>query len=327
MSRKKKKQSWGAFPLMGAIPTGTVAQKGDSTAGESLKDFRKRYDAEQCELAQAPIKRAEAEFTQTMRELNKHARDFWGRTFEAIIPQLYSDLSKDFVLSLPDTQDEYRLDELKAAVNTWLDTMLPKTGYDFISEVAGKKFCHYILAQAFHGKDVRSSAAIQACFERLLQLDAFQPGELSFDPAKAPRPVEASPARQNMDELLNTVSGESTEGRKRLVEAVTDAAITGEFRACWQAFVSSIYENFIHVFTEQEKKLIYDTMIRRNKNFNRPADYDSVRVALVQSGNLPKHLLYPAEKLALEVENADMNDRNVRQEFARRTRELADQAS
>jgi len=64
-------------------------------------------------------------------------------------------------------------------------------------------------------------------------------------------------------------------------------------------------------------------MTRRNKKFKRPADYDEVRVALVQVGSLPQHLLYPSEKLAIDVESADLNDREVRREFARRTHLLA----
>jgi hypothetical protein len=327
MSKKRKKPSWGAFPLMGAIPTGTVIQKGDPTADEKLREYRKRYDAAQKELAEAPIRKAEAELTQTIRELDKHARSFWSQQpIEAIIPKLYTEASKDFGLSgVPDTQGQYTMDELKQSVASWTDNEMAKTGYEITSEAAGQKFVRYLLAQAFHGKDVRSS--ITACFLRLVEMGAFVDGDLTYDPSKAPRPVEAPAPKANLDELLNTVSAESTEGRKKLIEAVTDAAITGEFRACWQAFVTSIYENFGHVFTEQEKKLIYDTMIRRNRNFNRPADYDEIRVALAQSNNLPPHLVYPSERLALDVESADMSDWNVRREFARRTRELADQAN
>jgi hypothetical protein len=320
MSRKKKKPSWGAFPLMGAIPTGTVIQKGDPTAGESLKDFRKRYDAETEAARQAPIRQAEAEMTKSLSELQQVTKGFYSGQLDDIEANINSERAKDILFTPPLLKGRFLGEDIQAAFIEFIEKGLPKTGYG-LSADGMRRVALYCIGQRNHA-DVSNANAIGLAFERLLALSVFQPGEV--DPAKAPRPVDAPAPKVNLDELLETVSADSTEGRKKLIEAVTDAAITGEFRACWQAFVTSIYENFGHVFTEQEKKLIYDTMIRRNRNFNRPADYDEIRVALVQSKNLPPHLVYPAERLSLDLENADLNDHSVRQEFARRTRELAE---
>jgi hypothetical protein len=171
--------------------------------------------------------------------------------------------------------------------------------------------------------DWRVSANWRELYDLMSGLYVFTTSDVTV-----PEPVQSSgpEPEPSLDHLLATVSAESTEGRKQLIAAVAEAAITGEFRACWQAFVTSIHENFGHLLTELEKQAVYNTMLRRNMSLSRPADYDAVRVALVQAGTLPKNLVYPAERLSLDLENADLNDRDVRREFARRTHQLADQS-
>ena len=75
------------------------------------------------------------------------------------------------------------------------------------------------------------------------------------------------------------------------------------------------------MLTPIQRQTFYDTMLRRGMNFHRPKDYDTVRVALAKSGDLP-NLLYPSERLELEMEMSDLNDRDVRRQFAQRSREL-----
>ncbi len=147
------------------------------------------------------------------------------------------------------------------------------------------------------------------------------------------QPVTQPTAEQTLDELLETTSSETREGRAKIRDAVQRAAVHGEYHATWSAFEASLYENFSptpenvaqghkgFVMTPIQKQTFYDTMLRRGMNFHRPKDYDTVRVALCKSGDLPA-LLYPTERLEIEMEMSNLNDREVRRQFAQRSREL-----
>ena len=59
----------------------------------------------------------------------------------------------------------------------------------------------------------------------------------------------------------------------------------------------------------------------------RPKDYDTVRVALARTGELPSHLIYPSEQIQIDLETADLSKPEVRREFNRRERQLQEQQS
>jgi hypothetical protein len=296
MSRKKKKPSWGAFPVMGAIKTGEVKIRNTNvpqTRAEFLAEEARR-DEEQRLKVQA----------------------FWGR------PQ--SDLVRVTLKNLPESAADEGLnveqgpcsdDASGTAHEQW--TVTAPSG---LNEEGHRRLLRYGITQLRFGKNMGTVSAWQACHDRLVTCDCY--GDELANQSKR----QESPKPTTLDNILNSNNGETTEGRKRMVEAVTDSLIHRDFANCWAGFANSLYENFNgFMLTERQKQTFYDTMVRRNLNLNRPADYDLVRVALCRSGDLPSHLLYPAEKLALEVEDADMNDFNVRQAFARRTRLLATQ--
>jgi hypothetical protein len=161
-------------------------------------------------------------------------------------------------------------------------------------------------------------------FDYIESLGAFNDTDRTV-PAQAPveQPAIQPTAEPTLDELLETTSSETREGRAKLRDAVQRAAVHGEYHATWSAFEASLFQNFGgFVLTPIQKQTFYDTMLRRGMNFHRPKDYDAVRVALCKSGDLPSGLLYPSERLELEMEMSDLNDRNVRRQFAQRSREL-----
>ncbi|MGD0163700.1 MAG: hypothetical protein ABSB39_14635 [Candidatus Sulfotelmatobacter sp.] len=297
MSRKKKKPSWGAFPVMGAIKTGEVKIRNTNVPQTRAEFFAEeaRRDEEQRLKVQA----------------------FWGR------PQ--SDLVLVTLKNLPESAADAGLgvddgpctdDVSGAAHEQW--TVTAPAG---LNEEGHRRLLRYGITQLRFGKNMGTVSAWQACHDRLVACDCY-----GDELANQPKKPESAPKPTTLDNVLNSNNGETTEGRKAMINAVQEELVYRDYNKVWSAFASSLYENFNgFMLTERQKVTFYDTMIRRNKNFNRPADYDAVRVALVKSGDLPSHLLYPAEKLALEVEDADMNDFNVRQAFARRTRQLANQ--
>jgi hypothetical protein len=297
MSRKKKKPSWGAFPVMGAIKTGEVKIRNtNAPKDESLREF----------------------LASEARAQRLTVKAFWGR------PQ--SDLVRVTLKNLPESAADAGLsveqgtctdDASGVAHEQWTSTAPAE-----LNEEGHRRLLRYGITQLRFGKNMSTVSAWQACHDRLVACDCYGgDDELANQPK---RPESPASKATTLDSILNSNNGETTEGRKAMIEAVKDTLIHRDYRNCWAGFANSLYENFNgFMLTERQKETFYNTMLRRNLSLNRPADYDVCRVALVRSGGLPSHLLYPAEKLALEVEDADMNDRNVRQEFARQTRLLA----
>jgi hypothetical protein len=298
---KSKKQKKVFSPTLSNVTITPVAQKGDPTAGESLKDFRRRYDAEQAAAKQAPINQAIAQLSQTMQELNRHAREFWGQSLGAIIPQLYSELSKDCVLSVPAIRDQFTLDDVKAAFDIWFEQM-PKTGYDFATEVAAQKFVRYLLAQAKHGHDVSNPAAVQTCWERCLQLEMFADGDLTFDPSKAPRPVAAPAPRATLADIekLN-ISGDA-EQAKQAKQIVTNL-MYDEVAPLHRAFMEHLRDTYGFTPSEDGLRYLYNVWFpRSNKSYLIHSSYDAARRHMVSIGRWPDTLLTDDERVAREIE-------------------------
>lgn len=312
MTKKRKRPSWGAMPLMGAIPTATGPIKIKNAEYEDSKTLIARLQREEAEAREAPVTAAINELSKTMVQLRAAKAD-----------ALFKIPSEDLAAVTTATPDNVAgsVGEIRAQIKTAFDDALAQLAQSGVTLHDSGTDKMRAVSRLNVNVDWRETANWLRLYDVMMDLVVFTESD-----ATTPQPiVEETPAepKPTLDELLETVSAESTEGRKRLIEAVTDDVLTGEFRVCWSAFIASITQNFGYVLTEAEKKLFFDTMTRRNKNFKRPADYDEVRVALVQVGSLPQHLLYPAERLALDVENADLNDREVRREFARRTHLLA----
>jgi hypothetical protein len=309
MSKKRKRPSWGAFPVAGAIPTGETKIK--NAEYEDSRTLISRLRREEEEARQAPVTAAINALSQTMLELRVAQAD--------ALFKIPSEELAAMTTASPENI-EGTVDELRSQIRAAFDAAKAELAQRGVTLHDSGKSKMQAVSRLNLNVEWRVPSNWIKLYEHMTDLNVFAGEDVTV-----PQPVvEETPLpKQSLDELLQTVSAETTEGRKKLVEAVTDSVLTGEFRACWQAFLASISENFGYVFTEAEKKLIYDTMVRRNLSLKLPKHYDLVRVALTQAGSLPQHLLYPAERLALDVETADLNDREIRREFARRTHLLA----
>lgn len=304
MKRKKQAPS----PAVQITP---VAVKGDPTGNESLAEFRRRTDREQKEQREAEKKQMVGDLNGTMIQLRAAQRDALFKIPSDYLTE-HCTLTATRVNGTPETIAA----EIRDAFNKFRINLVQR-GVT-LHQGAMQKFRK--VAEVNPTVDLRIVSNIQIVYEYMDEIGVFADADRKV---KQEPPVQPAP-RHNLDKLLETVSAESTEGRKKLQEAIVDSLVNREWANCWAGFADSLYKNFDKfMLTERQKQTFYDTMVRRNLNLNRPADYDTCRVALVRSGDLPSHLLYPTEKLAHEVEDADMNDYNVRREFARRTRQLA----
>jgi hypothetical protein len=328
MKNMKKRNIKSVYDI-GSLPVTEVNRiEGHIT---NLRDFQKQYDAEENAKTEAklmaPVRAAEIEVKQAAGEHANKIQHFYSRPLSLLkdigIELAPNDLSGDYPLA-EGTRDS------KAEVATYeaFKSDLASRGCA-LSDTGWARLGSYLAVLVYNRNISLASVDSWAIgLERLSSLGCFADGEITgyaaavaAQEARKPKPVKPEPT---FDELLDSVSGESREGRKALINAAVDAALTGEIRQTWSAFEESLYRNFNgFVLTRKQSETIYKAMISQGMNLLRPTDYDKVRVALVRSGDLPKHLLYPQEIICIDMESADMNDLATRQEFNRRARQLS----
>jgi hypothetical protein len=162
--------------------------------------------------------------------------------------------------------------------------------------------------------------AFRSLYNHMSNLGAFSDADRTI--TQQPQPVQPV---QEKKLTLDDISLSTREG-ERLGKEIAFDEVTDQWAVTFRAFTDSLYRNFNgFILTDTQRRVFYDTMLRRGMDFTKPKDYDTVRVALVKSGDLPSHLLYPAEILDRDMESADLSNREVRQEFARRSRQLTQQ--
>lgn len=313
-------------------PTVPIVTK--NGAYEENKPLRRRLQKEEQEARDKadPLKQAERQFSRVLQHARQQASEYWRQLLDEIRKTWStSEAATDMTFSVELTRDSFSSEDAENAFNAFFYERLPKTPYAFRLSEDGQKcdgaarLVLYGMAQAKAGRDMSNVAAWESAFEHMREvLKAFAAEEVIVDESKLPKPVERKPS---LDEILEAEDGESASGRRRMIAAVENDFLDNNFRNCWLGFTNSLYERFGYVLTEKEKKTFIEAMFRLNMNLNRPADYDKIRVALVKSGELGKgypHLCYPSEILEAEIENADLNDYEVRRSIAQRTRQLSE---
>jgi len=145
-------------------------------------------------------------------------------------------------------------------------------------------------------------------------------GAFSNEDRTVTRQPEPQPVQKKL--TLDDVSLSTREG-ERLGKEIAFDEVTDQWAVTFRAFTDSLYRNFSgFILTDPQRRAVYDTMVRRGMDFTKPKDYDRVRVALVKSGDLPSHLLYPQEALDHWTESADLSNLETRKELARRSRQI-----
>jgi hypothetical protein len=310
-----------------------VTEVGNKSGFQTRKEFYKeqeqitaREQAAAEEKLMAPVRVAEKQFKQAASEHSAKIRSFFSRPASFIVENCENapvDAYGDYPLL-----DGARDLQADNSVRQEFKQNLASSGCT-LSESGQTRLDVYLdVLNYYRNISLASVTSWAIGLERLNALGCFQPGEISgYDNAvargEARRPKPAKP-EATFDDIASTVSTQSDAGNKALKYAAVDAALTGPIREMWSAFAESLYRNFNgFVFTEKQKCVFHEAMKERRMNWLRPTDYDSVRVALVRSHDLPSHLLYPKEQLLIDMESADLSKPEVRREFNRRERQLS----
>src|SRR5882762_7462071 len=318
MSRKRKVTS----PLgLGEISATPVKM---AEGYETRRQFYERLEREEKaaaarakEAEEAPLKAAQREYSKNLVALRKAQAEALFINPSEYLTENCTHLPED-INSTPEQVTK----DIREAFDT-LRLELSERGVT-INPVGMEKIRRVVELNS--SIDITKVENWRVLYSHLDDLNVFTDRDrtvIESKPVVQPKPSE----KPSLDRLLETVSGETREGRALLAEAVMETAIAEEYRPCWQAFTESLYRNFNgFVLSEPQRRLFYDTMVKWNCNFNRPKDFDRVRVAMCKNGDLPG-LLYESEKLDIEMEKADLNNLEVRREFARRSRQLTEQRS
>lgn len=311
MSNKKRKRL--ISPTLSNVPLVEPKAVGDPTGNESLVEFRRRYNREQKERREAETARMIGDLNDTMIQLRAAQRDALFK-----IPSGYLTEHCTHAPARVDGTPENLIAEIRAARNEFR-LNLERSGV-ILHPSAMDKF--RTISELNPTVDLRSVTNWQTMYSHMDECGVFTDTDRTMKQKRSETPVE----KPTLDAILDQNNGETTEGRKRMVKAVEHTLVNRDWANCWAGFANSLYESFSgFMLTERQKQTFIETMWRRNLSLNRPADYDVCRVALVRSGDLPSHLLYPSELLANQIEDADLNDREVRRQIAQRSRQLAAQ--
>jgi hypothetical protein len=335
MSRKTRKYATG----LGSVPL-TPADNNGYESPRELSTRLRREEAEEIikqqtaaeEKLMAPVRAAEREFKQEASKQSAKVKAFYSKPLAVINDNTDPDDNLD--LAPVDLFGDYPLLEgprdpqAESAAGKEFEQNLESSGCT-LTAAGWIRLGHYIGRLRRHrGVSFASATSWMTALGRLFSLGCFAAGELSgyaemvaAQQARKPKPAKPEPT---FDDLASQLSTQSDAGNKALKIAAVDAALTGPIREMWSAFAESLYRNFNgFVFTEKQKCVFHEAMKERRMNWLRPTDYDLVRVALVRSHDLPAHLIYPKEQLAIDMETADMSKPEVWREFNRRERQLS----
>ena len=329
MKKRQKLTIWD----LGRVPVSEV--KREESVG-SLKQYRERLKREEQEAAAAEQRRFESvqnDFNQTLRELNKSqkqlTKELWGRPLDCIDnPASWSgDLAVDPTIGLQDAAKPFDIQadasNLRAVAVEFELNAKELTGYT-LNEEGAKRLLYFAFAQAIHGKDLTSVSAWVTCFERLLECDCFDDGEIEFHHAKKatprPEPVEQpqpEPTYADLEAIdVNTRAG------ARSAKEVAQALLYSEAKPIFQEWVNHLISRFGYHITESDATYILNELIpASNWSYTDRKTWDKVRLHMCNSGRWDANRLLTADERkakALEQTNTAAMSPHERRELFRR---------
>jgi hypothetical protein len=253
------------------------------------------YAAEQANEEQ-PLIAAKAAFSKTLAALQPYTKGFWGSSCSDIVTGLQrgDDAAYDPALSVP--MGSCSREQAHGAFRAFINQMA-STPYTFTEEADGtaRLFLFGLWATA-KGHDFGTIASWQSAFERLQQLDAFSPEELSFDQSKVKQPEQPKPRNHNEQ---------------------------------WSSEVAAIFKRWLdHMATTYSAYLTPHQcdLVRawwgRNTQANpwRAQDWEEIRRWLVRIGELPATALTADERESLAMENDHLSSQSFADRQALKTR-------
>jgi hypothetical protein len=331
---KKRKQSWGAFPVMASVPTGKVKIKNpDYLEPAALKaklrreeaDENARSEAAAAEKFMVPVRAGEEELNHALREQAARVKKFFSLPIQAMadiggVEFAPNDLIGDYPI-----QEGPKDGKADAAAYRRCKENLASAGCT-LSTDGWNRLGTYLAVLHYHRNiNVASVDSWAIGLERLFTLGVFQDGEITgyvpatHEPVDTPAP-EPDP-QATLDKLLETTSAESYEGRKKLVDAVS-ALASSEFAPLADEWIRHLGSTHGIYPTESDMTKIVNFFQRNNLYWGDRRSFDKARryMILVEK-SWPISALSESERLGLEIENSDINNYDTRRELTHKIKQ------
>jgi len=190
-----------------------------------------------------------------------------------------------------------------------------------LNEEGTMRFGSFGQVQAFHNVEI-TQESLRQMFDRLLDLGCFAAGECTVE--KIERPRAAQPVIDNDQpvtlDALDSIP-DTRDGNRQARELAQQHYLSVEAKEMFFKWLRHLYDDYKGFSpNEEQKKAAIQFFQTWNRSYLNYQSWDECRRFLVSAHIFPSHLLTPDERLSIELEDADLTDRNVRVEFARRSR-------
>jgi hypothetical protein len=317
MKKNRKKLSRAeALALVTVAPKVALdAQETHSTYSTSgLKAFQHKYEGEQEEAREAPLRAAKGEHSRLLTQL-----------VEQDIPTLYSAPSTYLEATAPSvgTGDQFNgisPESIRATIRKAFSEF-----EDSLSEgkltMSGKQKMQNV-ARANLNIDTTQAAAWQQIFtllrtsgEILDQGDSDQPDFIVNEIQEEPE------QRESLTQTLDANSTFDRTGRKAIADSMM-GDMQDEAAKAFQIFNASIEREFNYSFSDSDTQSLIEVMKQRNLLFTSQKAWSEAKLVCIKRGLLPRSLMSKQELFDEMIENADTQSYAGRQELKRQERLL-----
>jgi len=272
-----------------------------------LKQFAAVYDAEQAEIAAAPMKKLEKEFNQTLAALRKEQA---SRIFTEPSEELADRTLR--AKQIDSTADEIAKMVLKAAQTGLKGLDIRQSGREKIIAVL----------KVNPDMDKTFAGTWRAVYDYMQELGVFTDEDVIIE-KPAPQSAAQPTPGPTFDDVLNANSVESRSGNKIIVEAVRKEVRKENYTA-WYEFADEVKTLFFDSLNQDEADALVKVMNARNLNKTSVRDWHRARVLAVRAHFLRDKFLTPDEQLSIDVESGKvpLDTFEQRQVFQRRVAAL-----
>jgi hypothetical protein len=274
---------------------------------ESMQAFKHRYESEQEEIRNAPLKAAQHQVSQSLRRL-----------IEQDQPTLYVAPSSFLAATAPQVADNQfagiSIEDCRASIRRAYSEFEDSIAADGKLTASGKQKLQ-ALAKANLNCNSTQVAFWSQAFYLLLNL-----GELSeLDFIETPQPQATQPT-ESFDSILEILP-DTHDGRKD-ARALCDADYFGrEGAAMMSQWEAHIYRDYGVILTDNQKKEVVSWLVKWNKSPLVHESWNAARRALGKAQVIPL-MVTEDEALAERLEHSNLNDYSARREFASESRRI-----
>jgi hypothetical protein len=290
---KRRKQRTTVYDL-GRVPLTPVENK---SGWESAAEMKARWEREEREAKERPIREAIQKLEVTSRHLNRVLAQYWSRPIAELAKTYQTDVGKDFGFVTDATVESYDLSQAQAGFSDFFDNLLPQTEYT-LNRDGATRVVFYGICHAVQGADMTSAKSWNEAFLRLIQLNAFGNDELTIDPDK----VKVVPVVPSVEKPVLS--------ERHQIEA----DMLDEMAPIAQSWLASLKDRWDFIPSTSDLKLIFGTntqsrileerglFFKLGLNPLRVQDYTKIRRYMVTKSYWPQELRTVDEILSDEIE-------------------------